>query len=1482
MKTKHLFPFVLIAFGLAAPVPSSLAYDYGDYSGTRPDWLDQNLTSGDGNFSVWYTDNTHHSAPYLAGADGDGDTLPNDWEQDFLGGLGATQNGDADGDGFSNGDEYLDGSWPNESFFRPRDTVASDMNSLSDNLIAADIVDTLVFLQGRYADWGFRAPSGLPLTVFLRYTPYGGWGSVNPIWIGSHRYDDLLNDADRRSTAVHELFHNVQVSYPNVPRDTDWFIEGSARMSQDFFFLDQDHKPGSRYCGEIEGFLADPEAESLFNRSYNAVFYWKYLVEQTGYSLLGQPFEGFDAMDRFMRAAEDREGQNAVQSYLNSLPACHYWRQADFSRFFGTWITALYTRQFNAGSLSPPYYYRDEQEDLPDSLLRPVNIINCAFNVGTGTYTPEAIPINGAVLHNDANSATWTQSLDPWRSRYYAFRPNAASRFVVVWADGKTGQRNYYALAASRGRDVTALHFNFGEDLQRAIYNNGLDEVGVVVGALDSRAEYDLMAWALSEFRLNIVYPLRTEQELVRIPDAGETATFLTRVQVFAYKQESPDDDFYVDGLAPDLFQVTVNGANAPVISGHQVGNEYWLTCEAPVLAAGEYDLQVTLITTPDTEIKSLKYVEAPHVNRMIVIDRSGSMGSELMGNNEKMLAAKGGGRLYTDLLVREDMVGLVSFGGDDDGVEDDATLHELLASASDAYKTTVKNAINNNVTDDPSKYEHTAMGQGLKLAYNQLVTRGRAEDDWRMALLTDGLQDIAPFWADAGVSNVIVQSKVKLDAIALGYGAHENLLRSIATETEGDYFFVPVPAGSGAGLLAVGAGVDPIVENQVANIYRLINERDAGYDRIWSDEGVMDKTTREIQFRVYDGMAKLLLSINWPSKEKIKLSLLDPAKNAVAARVVDRSHALFDLPVRPGTWVLSLTTEAAVPYLAVLTGKGDLSSKVFFTQPDHSDHIGAVQKICLMLLKKNAPLRGAPVRATITTPSGAAVIMELLDGGDHGDLHPDDGIYCRDFRLTPWEGTYQVKIVTEGKDETGPYRLEDQGFFLMVRERDLGDRDKDGMPDDWEARYGLAVGKDDADLDLDGDGLTNLREFLNGGNPANADTDHGGTQDGSESDNRLNLLDYADDLIQPPSAFYANRQPTDAVDPTYRPPRSRQNLLYWSLGPNFDSVDLYRSLAPSARFALIARDWDARKRPYPDDGLVNGTIYYYKIAAKTAKGIRTRLSEPIAAIPKEDNLRPWGDVTILGAETVTSLTVQLALSASPGTKQMRLANRGDFVGSSWEVFKPDRAWNIAGKQGANFVFVQFRDAYENESVMECASVSYDADSDADSLGDRWEMRHFNSLRLAAKDDPDRDSMDNLSEFRLGADPSKQDTDGDGMPDGWEFEHGLRLRLTDGYADLDHDGMSNVAEFIAGTDPTNRNEALRIDSIACNLREGTITLSWPSVPGRFYTVWGNSSLTSTSWLPVKGYIDMPGTGSRLIYTNPMDSAPTFLRIEVRK
>jgi hypothetical protein len=563
---------------------------------------------------------------------------------------------------------------------------------------------------------------------------------------------------------------------------------------------------------------------------------------------------------------------------------------------------------------------------------------------------------------------------------------------------------------------------------------------------------------------------------------------------------------------------------------------------------------------------------------------------------------------------------------------------------------------------------------------------------------------------------------------------------------------------------------VDPVVENKVANIYRMINEREMGYARIWSEEGVISTLQKYVYFDVYKGMKNLILTVNQPAVFKLDVSVFNPYGNRISYSVADSTHMIYTISLIPGTWAIRLGASEEVPYLAILTGHGDITGKLFFTRPDNSAKIGAVEKICLALYKKSGPVHADEVEATVTAPGGDVSKWKLYDDGEHGDGTAGDGIYSRDYRLTRWYGSYHVKVIARGEDEYGPYRFEKNGFFLMENDYD---RDEDGMPQEWELRYGLDPAKYDSNFDKDHDGIPNGEEFYKGSDPSSDDTDNGGTQDGSELKNEMNMLDFSDDLIAPPSALITNKQPTDFYEPDYRAPGYGENLLYWSLGRNYYSVDIYRSDSKNGTYTRIKSNVPATKRPYSDNGLVNLKHYYYKISAITKSGIRTRLSDPVMGIPKSDNLAPWGGIEIEGYGRILNVKVTLKLWASPDTKYMRISNTGNYEDSNWEPFSETINWSIAGFEGANFVYVQYMDDTGNISIPFFDSVFYERDKDKDFLGDLWEIKFFGNLLQRAKDDPDKDGLFNIDEFRIGTFPKNPDSDGDGISDGTEISMGL-------------------------------------------------------------------------------------------------------------
>ncbi|MCD6383490.1 MAG: VCBS repeat-containing protein [Thermoplasmata archaeon] len=96
-----------------------------------------------------------------------------------------------------------------------------------------------------------------------------------------------------------------------------------------------------------------------------------------------------------------------------------------------------------------------------------------------------------------------------------------------------------------------------------------------------------------------------------------------------------------------------------------------------------------------------------------------------------------------------------------------------------------------------------------------------------------------------------------------------------------------------------------------------------------------------------------------------------------------------------------------------------------------------------------------------------------------------------------PHAGNFTVTVRVY--DSNGLY-TEDSIYVIANGIYNESDYDNDGLPNSWEEKYGLDIyDPTDANVDTDGDGLTNLQEYLNGTDPTDRDTDRDGYPDGED-----------------------------------------------------------------------------------------------------------------------------------------------------------------------------------------------------------------------------------------------------------------------------------------------------------------------------------------------------------------------------------------------
>src|SRR5439155_15914419 len=151
--------------------------------------------------------------------------------------------------------------------------------------------------------------------------------------------------------------------------------------------------------------------------------------------------------------------------------------------------------------------------------------------------------------------------------------------------------------------------------------------------------------------------------------------------------------------------------------------------------------------------------------------------------------------------------------------------------------------------------------------------------------------------------------------------------------------------------------------------------------------------------------------------------------------------------------------------------------------------------------------LESDPLTSAVTQIPLRGRLYQTPDGTTFGPLitntpapvsNPQfQGIY------SPVRGISAVELVAHSLSD--PFRSSGEAITILDISADpSADTDGDTMPDVYEVAHGLNPEFDDGALDLDHDGLTNLREFQIGTRPDLADTDGDGLSDGLEVDGKL------------------------------------------------------------------------------------------------------------------------------------------------------------------------------------------------------------------------------------------------------------------------------------------------------------------------------------------------------------------------------------------
>ena len=492
----------------------------------------------------------------------------------------------------------------------------------------------------------------------------------------------------------------------------------------------------------------------------------------------------------------------------------------------------------------------------------------------------------------------------------------------------------------------------------------------------------------------------------------------------------------------PGDFTVRIGGLDSPVIAVYRSLDTHFLVVNASAQPSADYyDLEVTLGTQTDSEKRAVFYLPKLAADQVLVIDRSGSM-----VDYEKIDAAKNAARAFIDHTNVDDMIGVVSF-------ETTAAVnYGLKAVTGDPEWNAAKAAVNALTTGNT-----TALGSGAKLGYDEIIAKGKEDHDWSLALLSDGMENESPYWADPTVGGVIVPSRVVVHTVALGRDADTALLGDIAADTDGRAFqagvdILPaaaaeaaapadqVPAAQTPAPLPYGPNLPTTLPNRLADVYKAIGEVNGHQQRVWESTGYFcEKLTFKLP--VEDGLPEAIFTINWDTEKKpITMILTDPKGNVLkhappdVREIQDPTHHQFRVQ-KPlgGDWIVDLRTSCA-NYLFILSARSQTSMHLGFGLPPAERTVGVKIPI-LAVLADEKPIAGAEVWALVQGPNAEIKeTLQLFDDGRHMDGKGDDGVYGNAFTMTKAPGQYIVKATGWGKNNSGDFfvRHRTGGFAVL------------------------------------------------------------------------------------------------------------------------------------------------------------------------------------------------------------------------------------------------------------------------------------------------------------------------------------------------------------------------------------------------------------------------------------------------------------------
>lgn len=383
-------------------------------------------------------------------------------------------------------------------------------------------------------------------------------------------------------------------------------------------------------------------------------------------------------------------------------------------------------------------------------------------------------------------------------------------------------------------------------------------------------------------------------------------------------------------------------------------------------------------------------------VNVVEIIDRSGSM------SGQKLADAQTAATLFTNLMGAGDSVGVVDYGSD---ARVTYPLTEITANGNVQEEVAAAIA----AIDSAGT---TAIGLGIRLGMSELENERLGTR--AMLLLSDGEENVLPNALDVIANEV--PDDVRIFTIGFGTGADENLMRQIAAETGGEYYF----AADGAALQRIYAELSGVVSgDQVLSSF-------AGN----LAPGQTDRTTVFVD----ETADELTFGVTWPGSD------IDLRFTAPDGSIVDHNLAAVDPNVRlsegatfefftinappAGIWQVEIIAVDVDPAGEPYDFVARLDSPVRVELESLPPNAPGLNPVPIQVsIREFGPVLDATVTVTIVPTDNASIAprhVVLYDDGAHEDGLAGDGVYGNAMLLGTEIGAYRVNVAVNGQTDTG------------------------------------------------------------------------------------------------------------------------------------------------------------------------------------------------------------------------------------------------------------------------------------------------------------------------------------------------------------------------------------------------------------------------------------------------------------------------------